>query len=177
MSKNLNVVLAFAKVIRIVTKVLFILCIVGGSLALAGAISLWAGVPFVSVNGEGISFNMFYPEVASVNEAAGEALIDAVICASEAVILGFTTVYFKNMLADKTPFTLSGAKEVLRLGILAVAIPTACSIACEIITDLLKLPSSELGVYEATTTVGILLIFLSFVFKYGAELEEKKNQE
>ena len=56
-----------------------------------------------------------------------------VVCAGEAVLAKFAEVYFQNELQAETPFTLAGAKELLRLGILTITIPTGCAVAESIV--------------------------------------------
>ena len=56
-----------------------------------------------------------------------------VVCAGEAVLAKFAEVYFRNELQAETPFTLAGAKELLRLGILTISIPTGCAVAGSIV--------------------------------------------
>lgn len=45
----------------------------------------------------------------------------------------FAEHYFKRELADGTPFDLGGAKELMRLGILAICIPIGMQMIAEIV--------------------------------------------
>lgn len=77
-----------------------------------------------------------------------------------------------------TPFTLSGAKELLRLGILALAIPAGYSviatvwqtIAVRIFENVEKVSTGSLGSFS----LGVMFIIGSLLCRYGAELAEKK---
>ena len=51
-----------------------------------------------------------------------------IVCAGQAVLAKFAETYFKNKLQAGTPFTFGGAKELLRLGVLTLVIPTGCSV-------------------------------------------------
>lgn len=56
-----------------------------------------------------------------------------ILCAGEAVLAKFAEHYFKRELVDGTPFDLGGAKELRRLGILAICIPIGTQMLAEII--------------------------------------------
>ena len=89
-----------------------------------------------------------------------------IVCAGEAVLAKFAEVYFKNELKAESPFTLAGAKELLRLGILTAAIPTGCavsgSIAEGIIACFMKVEkAAAMDMYfdnEASIVLGIMFI-------------------
>lgn len=96
-----------------------------------------------------------------------------------AVLARFAEVYFKNELEAGTPFTFAGAKELLRLGILAIAVPTGCaavgSIAEGITAGLLKVEAASMDRYfdgGAGIVLGVLLILGGLLCRYGAELRE-----
>ena len=94
----------------------------------------------------------------------------------------FAEAYFKHELADGDPFTLRGAKELLRLGILTVAIPLGTVIVSSIgvaIADN-SFPEIEKLSYDgyASVGLGIMMIVASLLCRYGAEVkEEKANME
>lgn len=101
-----------------------------------------------------------------------------ILCAGEAVLAKFAEVYFKNELRAETPFTLAGAKELLRLGILTLAIPTGCAVAGSIIEGILagfmkaeKAAAMDLHFdNEASIVLGMMFILGSLLCRYGAEL-------
>ena len=99
-----------------------------------------------------------------------------------AVLSKLAVNYFTNELDDGTPFTYSGAKELLRLGILSIAIPAATStvigIAFIITKHFWPALSDEIMIGEPISiSFGIMLIIMSLVFKHGAELEEKLKND
>lgn len=47
------------------------------------------------------------------------------VCAGEAALAKFAESYFRNEQKAETPFTSAGAKELLRLGILTIAVQPA----------------------------------------------------
>ncbi|WP_455953819.1 hypothetical protein [Blautia sp.] len=59
------------------------------------------------------------------------------VCAGEAALAKFAESYFRNEQKAETPFTSAGAKELLRLEILAIAVPTGCAMAGSIAEGIL----------------------------------------
>jgi hypothetical protein len=106
--------------------------------------------------------------------------VGAIFCAAEAVLSKFAETYFRNEQADGDPFTLHGAKELLRLGILTIAVPlgtvTVCSIGVAIADNLI--PGIEkLSVGEFSSVgLGVMIIVLSLLCRYGAEIKEGQEK-
>jgi hypothetical protein len=95
------------------------------------------------------------------------------------VTLKFTELYFCHTLDVGTPFTKEGASELLRVGILMTAIPVASNVLGGIAFGAFKLfyeVPSDLQLSE-DITMGLVVIFLSFVFKYAAELLSEKAEK
>lgn len=107
-----------------------------------------------------------------------------VVCAGEAVLAKFAEAYFTNELKAKTPFTLAGAKELLRLGILTLAIPTGCAVAGSIVEGILAgfmkvekaAAMDKLFDQEASIGLGILFILAFLLCRHGAELRERSGE-
>ena len=106
-----------------------ILSIAGVCGCLAGLISLLLGsgdpVKFGGVTLHGLLPDTFGETLPAMQAALCGWLI---VCAGQAVLAKFAETYFKNELQAGTPFTLGGAKELLRLGVLTLVIPTGCSV-------------------------------------------------
>ncbi len=176
MSKSLKTIQTFAKIGKVIANIIFIFSIIG-AIASIIAVSTIASIQNLEFEGQtvvglvestGISF------VTTVFSCASSI----VTCIGAAVISKFAVIYFTNELDDGTPFTYAGSKELLRLGILSVAIPMATSTVLGIafiITKLFWPPLAEDAISGEPLSigVGILLIVMSVVFKHGAELEEK----
>ena len=179
MTKTLKTIQTIAKVGRIISKIVFIFSIIGAILCSIGVAAL-AGTQNMEIEG---------PTVAGLIEKEAEidfvtavfSCVSAVIaCIGSAVLAKFAVIYFTNELDDGTPFTYAGAKELMRLGTLTVAIPLAISIVTSIAFGFTKLfwPSlSESALSEDSISIGIglLLIVMSLVFQHGAELVEKNQ--
>ena len=70
-------------------------------------------------------------------KAVAAALVGwLILCAGEAVLAKFAEAYFVHELKAGTPFTLAGAKELLRLGVLAIALPAGSHLAANIAQEI-----------------------------------------
>ncbi len=175
MSKNLNTIQKIAKAGRIISKIIFIFSIIGAVASFIGVSALW-GLHKVELDGV---------EVVNIIEEAGapfvttmfSACISILYCISSAVIFKFAEIYFSNELEVGTPFTYDGAKELLRLGLIGLILPLCISAISSIAFTVTKLfwPILEPDALIESPSIGIALIviIISFILKYGADLEEK----
>lgn len=179
MSKTLSTILTIFKVARILAKIVFILCIVGGAGCVLGLISL----PLV---GGLMSVGIFSAEEGlSLPSAYLGCIVGIIACAGEAVFAFLAERYFQNVLKAETPFTFDGAKESFRLGLVSIIISVAISVASGIVAFVFLLFASSFVEPEIdmsfSLSTGLFFLFLSLIFKYGAELqkpcEEKAKQE
>ncbi|MBQ6043109.1 MAG: hypothetical protein IJL41_03080 [Clostridia bacterium] len=180
-SKTLKTIQTLCKVGRILSKITFIICLVGAALCVAGIISLALipeGIKFdgLTIQGlvqkhAGVSVNTCYAAM-----AAGIAL-----CAGGAVLAKFEELYFKRELASGTPFTFDGAKELIRLGVLTIAIPAVAALVAAIIFGVMRavLPDVDEMKYNIRLYLGMGIgyIFAGLLCRYGAELFAKKGKK
>ena len=175
MSKTLSNILTVFKVVRIIAKVVFILCIVGGVGCLVGLISL-------SFMGDLLSNPLFAEEGLSLPKAYLGCIVGAIACAGEAVFAFMAEKYFQNVLNAGTPFTFDGAKESFRLGLASIIISVATSVAAGIGSFVVLLCTSawetnlefDLDLSVSLST-GLFFLFLSLIFKHGAEQQNSQN--
>lgn len=129
--KTLITIQTLAKIGKILSKIIFICCIVGFCGCIVGIVSLAIGAESLKLGGG-------------------------------------------------NPFTLRGAKELMRLGILTVAIPLGTVIVCAIgvaIADVVYPGIDKLSVGEFSSVgLGVMMIVLSLFCRYGAELKEGKTE-
>ena len=172
MSKTLSNILTVFKVARIIAKVVFILCIVGGVGCLVGLFCL----PFA----EG-AVELFFDEGLDLSSAYFGCIVGAITCAGEAVFAFLSERYFKTVLTAGTPFTFDGAKEIFRLGIASIIISVAIAALSGIVSFVILLFSTPtLAESDVSASIslstGLFFLFLSLIFKHGAELQ-KTSQE
>ncbi len=178
--KSLHTIQTLSKIGKKLSKIAWILSVIGFCGCIAGLLSLNFGngrlikLGGVTLHGL-ISVEAGY-SIKSITAALSGWMI---VCAGEAVLAKFAEVFFQNELNAETPFTLSGAKELLRLGILTLAIPTGCavvgSIVQGVVAGFLNAPKAavmDLSFdHEASIALGIMMILGSLLCRYGAELQ------
>ena len=168
MSKTLSNLLTIFKVAKVLAKIAFILCIIGASGCVLGFFALSAVDSFMpeQLVANGINVNMAYFEL----------IVGTVACIGAAVFSFLSGKYFKNVLATGTPFSFDGAKECFRLGVASIIISLAVSIvsgiAAGVVVILENSPALNSNIETSITfSTGLFFMFLSLIFKYGAELQ------
>lgn len=144
----------------------------------AGLLSLCFGTGGVMKLG-GVAFHGLISAEGGYNIKSMTALLWGwlVACAGEGVLAGFAKGYFKNELNAGTPFTVAGARELLRLGILTIAIPAACAVAGGIAWLVSAGFRGAPGISAlhigngASIALGVMFILGSLLCRYGAERE------
>ena len=176
--KTLITIQTLAKIGKAFSKIIYVCCIVGFCGCIVGIVSLAIGAETVKLGG--VTVHSMIENKAGMNLPTlyASMAVGLLFCASEAVLCKFAEIYFKNELADGNPFTLRGAKELMRLGILTVAIPLGTVIICSIgvsIADNVYPGIDKLSIGEFSSVgLGIMMIVLSLFCRYGAELNEGK---
>ena len=102
-----------------------------------------------------------------------------------AVLAKFAEICFAHALNAETPFTFGFAKETLRLGILAIAIPLGCAIAGSIVEAIAAawMNAPKIAILQKnfnstlSASVGVMFILVSLLCRSGAELLEKNRAE
>ena len=171
MSKTLSIILTIFKVVKIVAKVIFILCIVGGVGCLASLVLL----PVVQM----LPSEILPPEAEIQFPSAYIACVVGVVsCAAAAVTAYFGEKYFGNVENAGTPFTLDSSKECFRLGIILLITSAASTLISSILSTILNY-IFDAHVFEIEGSLdlsaGLFLLFLSLIFKCGAELISEKK--
>ena len=147
---------------RVLSQLAFTLAVIGFFACIAGYISLLIGRDSIAALSGGLA-----------------------VCAGEAVEAAFAKRYFGNALKAGTPFTHAGAKELMRLGILTLALKTvgaaAGSLVRGFISGRMRLEAVSLAnIYSdnaAGITLGVMFIFISLLCRYGAEAIGGKRDE
>lgn len=182
--KSLSTIQTLSKIGKVLSKIAFIFSVIGFCGCIVGLLSMNLGngslIKFGGVTLHGLISSDYGYNINSITAALSGWMV---ICAGEAVLAKFAEVYFKNELTAGTPFTLAGAKEMLRLGILTLAIPTGCavvgSIVEGIIVGFMKVEkAAAMDLYfdnESSIALGVMFIVISLLCRYGSELQENKD--
>ncbi len=180
--KALETIQILAKIGKVLSRIVYICCVIG----VVGCAVGMASLPFadrglfrlggVSVYGlianrSGIDMNGLYPL------AAGALLV----CVGQAVTAKFAERYFGHELSAGTPFTVSGAGELQRLGILTICVPLGALILAQIVSGVM---AELIGCGEAfkleggdSVALGVMMLVMSQLCRSGAELLEKAEKE
>ena len=175
--KSLQTIQKTCKVFQTLTKIAMILCFVGSGLLLLG---LLCGI-VISSTGAVISGNMetLYRLTSSASflDMIGTLLAEFVLVLTDALLFAYAYKYLSQELSDGTPFTETGAIMVRKLGIKLIVMPIVAAVIATTIYASFGMDAAEID-NGASTILGIILILVSLVLFYGAELEQKnKGQE
>lgn len=191
--KSLKAIQTISKIGKILSKIAFVFFTIGACCCVVGMLSLVLdstgvikiggsavqGIKIYGVTVHGLLSDRFGLSSESISAILFGWLI---ICIGQAVLSKFAEKYFVNELKAGTPFTLDGAGELLRLGIMTIAVPIGCSVAAGIaegiIASFLSAAKSDLDTNfdnESSVILGVMFIIISLLCRYGAELNQSNT--
>ena len=171
--KSLSHIMRFTKLGQVLSRIVFILSVVGAAACAVGIILALAANDMVIA---GKSLEQIYSMAPGIDT---RGLLASLIGATaffiiEILLSHAAAEYFTNVLKAGTPFTMAGAKELRKLGVKSIIHPFL-----EIIVDilvgviftressfLLELEFGDGGIIA----LGIMMIMMSFFCEYGAAL-------
>ncbi len=173
--KTLKTIQTLAKIGKILSKIVFILCLVGGIGCIVGILCL-AGLSLGGVTVHGM---IEISAAISMGTCYTAMAMGIIFCAGEAVLAKIAERYFKSELADGTPFTLDGAKKLMHLGICTICIPIGTIIAASITYEIMQYcfkDVADMHLNDSTSVgMGLMLIIMSLLCRYGAEIMPLKK--
>ena len=183
--KTLQTLQRLSKIGRILSNLAFVFSVIGFCGCVAGLVSLGLGGDELIKIG-GVTLHGLISRSAGTATGSIAAALSGwlPVCAGEAVLAKFAEVYFKNEVKAGTPFTLPGARELMRLGILTIALPTGCallgSVAEELVASFMQVEKIATRALPFDTAIGVTLGILSLLgallCRYGAELQESRGE-
>lgn len=177
-TKSLKIIQVLSKIGQIASRVAFILNVVGFGISATCLLTLGLGALELPI--DGVSLESLLTKYVSESTAYAAVAIACVCTAFAAVTAQFCRHYFTRELADGTPFTLGGAKELFTLGILTFVFSIGCSTVCGVVIELAE---EFFGGTVALTSPdfapigGVMLILISLLCRCGAELLAEKSAE
>lgn len=179
MSKSLKTIQVIAKIGRILSLIVFVCTIIGMAGAIIGILTLALGVGDITIgdltlksiieNEAGLSMGTLYTTLAC----------SVLLCAGEGVIAKFAEIYFKREEAAGTPFTLDGAKELFRLGIISIAVSLGTYLLACICQGVMRefLNDAVSTDFSSSTSVGlgVAMMLVSVILKCATETISDKN--
>lgn len=160
--KVMKVCSVFAKIVLGFVAISAILFILGAVLVATGVFSEQNEFMNIISSADKMSKTQFI----------GMLSVSAMALVFQAVHTVFVCAYFKAELTDGTPFTFSGAKRVLKLGIMQIVFAVLSNAVMGGVYSALNI-ATPLIESIGSVTFGICLILLSLALNYGAELEQK----
>lgn len=171
--KTLKIIQVLAKIAQILSEIVFICCIVGASGCVLGIISLACGLETLKIGGVTLKSIIQNEAVYSIGTLYTYMSASIFLCAGEGVVAKFAEVYFKRELALGTPFSLSGAKELFRLGIITICVPLGALILAEITQGVMSHVLEDVQVLNLSESssvgMGVAFIITSLLCRLGAE--------
>lgn len=179
---TLNTIQTLSKIGRVLSKLVYICCVIGAVGCAVGMASLpFADSGILKIGGVtiyGLIVNRADIELNSLYPLMTGALI---ICVGQAVTAKFAQGYFLHELVAGTPFTLSGAKELFRLGVITICVPLGSLMVAQIVSGILAgfLDCGDTFQTDSvdSVTLGVMFLFMSLLCQYGAECEERRASE
>lgn len=179
--KTLTTIQKISKLGKTLSKIAFAFSVIGFVGCLAGLCGMGlGGGTLIKIGGVTLHGWILNDSGYSMGSIAAALAAWAIVCAGEAVLAKFAERYFENELKAGTPFTFAGAKEMLRLGILILAVPTGCAVLGSIVEGLVAgfMEVEKAAVMdmrfgnEASIVLGVMFILAALLCRYGAELRQ-----
>ena len=126
--KTLETIQRFSRLGRTLSKAAFVLAVIGFCGCVLGLFSLALGSDG-AIHWGGVTIHGVLTGVEELGSVRAVLAGWLILCAGEAVLAKFAERYFRNELTAGTPFTLAGAGELRRLGILSLVLPAGCAAA------------------------------------------------
>ncbi len=171
--KSLQTIQKVFHVFRILTQIAMVLTFIWAGLSALGL--LFVIILHFGGNIAGTDTSWLFNMTGTENTAQvmGILINETVLALTNGALLTYTLRYFRTEEKDGTPFTKRGADEIMRLGLLNIALPIVTAIAVAIISAIFAVPKGSVSDWSNldSLTVGIFMILASLIFRYGADLE------
>lgn len=170
---NLEKIQKTMGVFQTLCKILSIFACVGVALTSIAVILVSTDV----LNAEN-QFLHFLSATAEIRKGQLVGVLTAAACSLlvDGILAVFAYRYFTAELKEGTPFTNAGADRIKRLGIMTIILSIVSECISDGIYEIIDL--AEWNRFDGTASImlGICLLLIVAVVRYGAELEQK-NQE
>lgn len=184
--KNLKTIQVLSRIGLVLSRIKLVCSLVGFAGCVISIIILSRGNGSGTMSAGGFVFHGLI-SVGGGHDADGTISVIAawlVVCAGGAVIAWFARCYFLHELADGTPFTEAGARELGRLGILEICITVGTAIIARgvqaVVAGLMDVSTdAAFDVWSGDETLivlGIAMMIAALLCSHGAELTAKGGE-
>lgn len=178
--KTLNTIQTLSKIGKVLSKIIYICCLIGLIGCAVGSIAMLIGLQTVKISGKTLESLLRTEAGVYTGTIWAAVAVGAILCIGEFFVARMAYHYFDHELQTGTPFSTEGAKELLHLGISLIWIPIVSVILAQVAQEVIAhfMMNVELLSLDGGQNVGlgILCIVISLLCKYGAEVLEKSNQ-
>lgn len=177
--KTINIIVRVAKIFSLIA---YICIMVSAILSLLGIALLSVGITDSIRIGQMTIHSIIFNNTGMLNKdmIAGLTVL-IIVCIFNGVLSGYAYKCFKDIEEEGTPFTFNGAYRMKKLGILTIVMPLAGIIVSSIIGSIISNIFSCMIMLEIdnedSVMVGIILIVISVILKYVAELKENEKND
>lgn len=169
---NLDKIQKGMRVFQILTKIILILAIIGVALTSIGAALVASNV--LSLENQFLHFLFAAPEITK-GQLIGTLLAAATSLLLSGIFTVFVYRYFTAELKEGTPFTSAGADRIKQLGIMQIILAVVSAAITDGIYEKISLSDWNRFDDAGSITLGICLILIAMVVRYGAELEHRRH--
>lgn len=174
MKNPLSVIQTAHKIGKVVSRICFFVSIVVAAVLLVTLISLLFGLDKIPAMADLLADWEYSKET-----LYGLSLVGIIYSLGEALICRKAYGYFSLELERGTPFTYEGAKMLLRVGIMNIAISVVAFALSSIVYHLMALTLGNMSPLKLNSTgsltLGIMFVITSYMLSYGADLEKENN--
>ncbi len=171
--KSLKTIQTLSKIAKIISQIVYICCMVGFIGCAVGLVASFIAGNALTLDGAAIN-DIFDNEAASMGTTLATLIAGLILCAGEYVVARMAYRYFDNELNAGTPFTLEGAKELMRLGIFVIGVHIASTFLAQVAQSIISMMMENVGELALedgdSVALGIMLIVISVFCHYGAEI-------
>ncbi len=167
---NLEKIQKGMRVLQILSKIVLIFAIVGVAFTSIGATLVASDV--LNMENQFLHLLSVTAEI-SKGQLVGTLTAVAVSLLFGGIITAFVYRYFTAELKEGTPFTDTGADRIKQLGIMEIVLSVISMSVIDGIYEKIGLAEWNRFDDAGGITVGICLILLAMVVRYGTELEQK----
>lgn len=174
MKNPLSVIQTAHKIGKIISRICFFVSIVVAVVLLVALISLLFGLDKIPAMADLLTEGEYSKET-----LYGLSLVGIIYSLGEALICRKAYGYFSFELERGTPFTYEGAKMLLKVGIMNIAISIVTFALSSAIYRLMALTLGNMSPLKLNSTgsltLGIMFVITSYMLSYGADLEKENN--
>ncbi len=179
--KTLNTIQTLSKIGKVISKIIYICCIVGFCGCVVGIVAMLIGSRAANMGGETLQSLLFSEAGIGVGTIWTAIAVGMILSVGEFFVARMAYRYFHNELKAGTPFTAEGAKELMHLGVSIIWIPIVSTILALVAQEVIAQFMTNV---EAVTVdgfdhvvLGVMFIFISLLCHHGAELREKSEND